>query len=187
MSRETSLPAWARMGRRGWGYRGGERPPFAIAPGPGQESVWDYPRPPRLVLDPRRVDVRCGETVVASTTRAIRVLETAHPPTFYLPRHDVRMELLVRRGRGSLCEWKGEATYFDVRVGETCLESVAWSYEQPFAEAERIAGHVSFYPGRLPCFVAGERVRPQPGDFYGGWITSEVVGPFKGEAGTTGW
>jgi uncharacterized protein (DUF427 family) len=137
--------------------------------------------------DTRRVEVRCGEVVVASTTRAIRVLETAHPPTFYLPREDVRMELLERSGRESRCEWKGEATVFDVHVADTRVESAAWSYERPFADAVPIAGYVSFHPGRIPCFVDDERVRPQAGGFYGGWITGDVVGPFKGEAGTQGW
>jgi uncharacterized protein (DUF427 family) len=149
--------------------------------------VWDYPRPPRLVRDARRVEVRCGDTLVASTTRAIRVLETAHPPTFYLPREDVRMQRLEHAGRGSLCEWKGEATYFDVAVPGRRIERAAWSYENPFADADDIRGHISFYPGRIECFVDAERVRPQPGGFYGGWITREVVGPFKGEPGTGAW
>jgi uncharacterized protein (DUF427 family) len=184
---ETSLPEWARLGRVGWVHRGDRRPPFAIEPGPHQESVWDYPRPPRQVQDDRCVEVRCGAVVIARTTRAVRVLETAHPPTFYLPRDDVRMDLLVRTGRGSACEWKGEATYFDVRAEGRVLDAVAWSYERPFAEAEGIAGYISFYPGRIACFVDGERVSPQPGGFYGGWITNDVVGPFKGEASTRDW
>lgn len=182
-----ALPSWARLGREGWSYRGQTRPPFAIEPGPGQESVWDYPRPPRLEPDGRRVEVRWHDQVIASTVRAVRVLETAHPPTFYLPREDVRMELLERSGGGSHCEWKGAATYYDVWIGDERLASVAWSYERPFADAEILRGHLSFYPGRIVCTVDGERVRPQPGGFYGGWITSDVVGPFKGESGTGGW
>jgi uncharacterized protein (DUF427 family) len=184
--RET-LPSWARMGREGWSYRGQKRPPFAIAPGPGQESVWDYPRPPRIEVDRRRIEVRCQDALIASTTRAVRVLETAHPPTFYIPREDVRMALLERSSDASHCEWKGAATYYDVRVGDERIAAVAWSYEQPFADAERLRGHLSFYPGRIACTVDGERVQPQPGGFYGGWVTSDVVGPFKGEPGTGDW
>lgn len=181
------LPRWAEIGRRGWTNTGARRPPFAEEPGEGQESVWDYPRPPRLVGDDRRVVVKLDGVVIADTTRAARVLETSHPPTFYLPPDDVVMAHLERVGGGSRCEWKGEATYYDVVVGDRRLERVAWSYDSPFGEFESIARYVSFYPSRLACWVGDERVRPQPGGFYGGWITSELVGPFKGDAGTTGW
>ncbi|MEM1028965.1 MAG: DUF427 domain-containing protein [Myxococcota bacterium] len=171
----------------GWTHTGQRRPDFAEAPGPGQESVWDYPRPPRLVGDDRRVVVRCGDTVIADTSAAARVLETSHPPTFYLPREDVRMEFLEAVGRGSRCEWKGEATYFDVVVPGTRHGRAAWSYPEPFGEFEPVAGHICFYAVDLDCRVDGVRVRPQPGGFYGGWITPELVGPFKGESGTSGW
>jgi len=170
-----------------WRHRGQERPPFAIVPGAGQESVWDYPRPPVLVADPRLVEVRLGELEIASTRRALRVLETASPPTFYLPRADVRMELLVPTPRHSLCEWKGQASYFDVGSGRDAIPAAAWSYEDPTAAFAAIRGHIAFYPGRVACYVAGERVRAQAGGFYGGWITGEIVGPFKGEPGTGGW
>jgi uncharacterized protein (DUF427 family) len=171
----------------GWRHAGAHRPPFAVAPGPGQESVWDYPRPPRLALDDREVVVRHGDLVVAATTRAIRVLETASPPTFYLPWADVAPGLLEAATGASRCEWKGEARYWSLVAGGQRLDRVAWSYPAPRAGFAALREHVAFYASRLDCFVAGERVRPQPGAFYGGWITAEVVGPFKGDPGTTGW
>jgi uncharacterized protein (DUF427 family) len=181
------LPAWARAARTGWTWTGHHRPPFAIVPGPGQESVWDYPRPPRLVADGREVVVQRGDVIIARTTAAIRLLETSHPPTFYLPRADVALEYLERRLDPSLCEWKGACTYYDVVVDDRRLGRAAWSYERPFCDAASIAGYIAFYADPLVCFVGGERVRPQAGGFYGGWITSELVGPFKGDEATRGW
>ncbi|MCA9620984.1 MAG: DUF427 domain-containing protein, partial [Myxococcales bacterium] len=163
------LPSWAELGRQGWAHRGQTRPPFAQPPGPGQESVWDYPRPPRIVSDPREVVVRVGEVEIARTRRALRVLETSHPPTFYLPRADVAMPHLAAAGRGSRCEWKGEASYYDVVVAGERRPRAAWSYEQPFDDAVALAGHLAFYASLVEATVAGERVRPQPGGFYGGW------------------
>ncbi|MGB0621267.1 MAG: DUF427 domain-containing protein [Myxococcota bacterium] len=169
--------------REKWDYRGQRRPDFAEAPGLGQESVWDYPRPPRIIADPRRVEVRFGTRVIAATTRAVRVLETASPPTFYVPPEDVDIAALVPSGRRSLCEWKGEAVDFDLVDGPG---SVAWCYPRVFPEFAGIAGWFAFYPSRLECFVADERARPQPGGYYGGWLTEEIVGPVKGEPGITG-
>lgn len=171
----------------GWSHVGRQRPPFAVAPGPGQESVWDYPRPPRLAIDQREVVVRRGDVVVAATHRAIRVLETASPPTFYLPWADVTPGMLESAPGTSWCEWKGEARYWSLVTTGGRRERVGWSYPAPSPGFAAIREHVAFYASRLECFVAGERVRPQPGGFYGGWITSEVVGPFKGELGTSGW
>lgn len=171
----------------GWTHSGRTRPPFAQMPAEGQESVWDYPRPPILVADARHVQVRLGEVVLAGTRRASRVLETASPPTFYLPPDDVRMDLLVPSAGTSWCEWKGRARYWSVRDGDDLIRDVAWSYPDPRPAFEAIRGHLSFYPGRVACYVDDERVRPQPGGFYGGWITSEIVGPVKGDAGTSGW
>lgn len=153
-----------------------------------RESVWDYPRPPRVERDDRRVRVVLGEVVVADTTRALRVLETSHPPTFYIPREDVRGDHLVpARGR-TWCEWKGHAAYEDVVVGDRVAARAAWHYPDPVPAYAELAGHVAFYPGRVDaCFVGGERVRAQEGDLYGGWITAEVEGPFKGAPGTRGW
>lgn len=170
-----------------WTNRGQARPPFAHEPAPDQESVWDYPRPPAVVPDARLVEVRVGKLEIASSRRVIRILETASPPTFYIPRDDVDMEHLYPAAGGSMCEWKGMASYFDVGRRLRKVSRAAWSYEQPFEEMQAIAGHVSFYPGRVECFVDGERVRPQDGGFYGGWVTDEIVGPWKGSAGTGGW
>ncbi|MBT8488307.1 MAG: DUF427 domain-containing protein [Gemmatimonadetes bacterium] len=182
------LPSWARSGRAGWRWTGGARPTFAKTPGPGQESVWDYPRPPAIVSDPRRVVVRLGETTIAETTRAVRVLETASAPTFYVPRSDVRMAHLERASRTSHCEWKGSATYWTVRTPDgEAVERGAWSYEDPFDDFSELAGYLSFYPSSFECLVGGERAQPQGGGFYGGWVTSEVVGPMKGDPGTGGW
>lgn len=149
--------------------------------------MWDYPRPPRLAVDEREVVVKCGQLVVATTRRAIRVLETASPPTFYLPWTDVVPGLLEAAAGTSWCEWKGEARYWTLAGAGRRLERVAWSYPAPRSGFAAIREHVAFYASRLDCFVAGEPVRPQPGAFYGGWITAEVVGPFKGEPGTSGW
>lgn len=157
-------------------------------PAPGQESVWDYPRPPRLEPSTRRVRVVVEGVAVADTTRAIRVLETSHPPGWYLPPGDVRLDLLERAGGTSVCEYKGLATYRTLRVGDRLIRDAAWVYERPAAGFEAITDHLAFYAGRVDaCFVDDERVTPQPGGFYGGWITRDVVGPFKGGPGTLGW
>jgi len=152
------------------------------------ESVWDYPRPPALVPCERRVRVEIGGVVLADTTQALRVLETSHPPTLYLPPGDVRLDLLHKTGRGSFCEWKGRATYFDVVAGDRAERAAAWTYRSPVARYAALRDHVSLYPGRMDaCYIGEERVQAQPGDFYGGWITSDLTGPFKGAPGTLGW
>jgi uncharacterized protein (DUF427 family) len=168
-----------------WKYTGQQRPPWAEVPGPGQESVWDYPRPPVLVESDACVEVYAAGQAIARSRRVLRVLETASPPTYYLPADDLQWSQLLPAAGSSFCEWKGIASYF-------CLASapgtvVAWRYEKPSARFAAIEGHVSFYPARVECYVDGERVTPQPGSFYGGWITSNVVGPFKGEPGTGHW
>jgi uncharacterized protein (DUF427 family) len=176
--------------------RSRNRPPGAVEPGPGQESVWDYPRPPRLEPAPERVRIVVDGVVLADTTRAYRVLETSHPPALYVPEADVRMDLLVASPRSSVCEFKGRATYVHLGLppgaGTSGLarhvEDVAWRYETPAPGFEPIRGHLAFYPGRVDeAWIGDERVVPQAGDFYGGWITSRVVGPFKGGPGTFGW
>jgi uncharacterized protein (DUF427 family) len=155
-----------------------------IEPGPGQESVWDYPRPPRLERSTRHVRVMTsGDVVVADSRAAWRVLETSHPPVFYVPRADVADGVLTPTGRTSYCEFKGLAAYWTVLD----LPDAAWSYPDPSPGYGPMAGAVAFYPSRLTCTVDGEAVRPQAGGFYGGWITEDVVGPFKGEPGTLGW
>jgi uncharacterized protein (DUF427 family) len=156
--------------------------------GPGQESVWDYPRPPSADVTACEVVVQAGGRVIATTTRAIRVCETSHPPVYYIPRDDIAEGVLERADGSSECEWKGSATYWDVVVDGRRLPQAGWSYESPTAGYEHLRGAVAFYPGRVDrALVDDEPVRPQPGDFYGGWITDEVVGPFKGEPGTWAW
>jgi uncharacterized protein (DUF427 family) len=182
-----SAPDDARKARVLWRHRGDARPSFAAAPGPGQESVWDYPRPPVIVPDERRIRVVAGGVVLADTRRSLRVLETASPPTFYLPPADIRTDLLVPIEKGTFCEWKGRARYFSVRLANRLIDAAAWSYPEPFAEFEPIRGFTAFYPNAVDCWVDEERALPQPGRYYGGWVTSEIVGPFKGEPGTVAW
>lgn len=156
--------------------------------GPGQESVWDYPRPPGIEPTDRRVRVVVGGVTVADTTHALRVLETASPPTFYIPPADVRLDLLVPESGHTVCEWKGEATYWSIRIDTHTWRSAAWSYPDPKATFESIRDHLAFYAGRVDeAWVDEELVVPQAGDFYGGWVTSGIVGPFKGEPGTLDW
>ena len=153
------------------------------------ESVWDYPRPPRIEPSARRVRVVHDGVVVADSTRALRVLETSHPPGFYIPREDVVAERLdLSTARATVCEWKGAATYFDVVTPGGRVDRAAWTYSTPRPGFEEIRDAVAFYAQAVDeCWVDDERVIPQEGSFYGGWITSDVVGPFKGAAGTTGW
>lgn len=161
-----------------------------IEPGPGEESVWDYPRPPVLRPTDRPVRVETADgRLVAATTAAVQVLETSHPPGWYLPRGDVDMTLLRRSAaRSTVCEWKGRATYWDLDVDGVVVPQVGWSYEDPTPRFAAIAGHLTFYPERVGrCLVDGAAVQPQPGDFYGGWVTPELVGPFKGSPGTQFW
>ena len=149
------------------------------------ESVWDYPRPPAVEPSAARVVVELDGEVLADTRRRLRVLETSHPPVYYIPAADVRSERLRASARRSTwCEFKGAARYYD--AGDRA--AVAWSYPSPSPGYEAIAGHLAFYPGRVDrATVDGEQVVAQPGDFYGGWITSAVTGPFKGGPGTMGW
>lgn len=169
-----------------WKYKGEKKPEFAAVPGPGQESVWDYPRPPQWVPDGRRVEVYSGDRLIASSENAVRVLETASPPTFYIPPEDVHWNLLKPAPSTSVCEWKGTARYWTLSSHpETGV--VGWSYPDPTPAFARIRDYISFYPAALACYVSGERVRPQPGRFYGGWVTNEITGPYKGESGTENW
>ena len=168
-----------------WQYYGQERPNFAITPKLNQESVWDYPRPPRINVETRHVVVwsQSGD-LVAKTSNAKRLCETASPPQVYIPVNDVALSLLEITPGSSFCEWKGRARYWALSGGG---QAVGWDYPDVDAAYGLLAGHISFYPGRLKCTVAGEAVIPQPGEFYGGWITSELVGPYKGEPGTGHW
>lgn len=173
--------------RAQWRWRGTDRPPFAVIPSHGQISVWDFPRPPELVRELREVVVLWGDLEVARTRAAWAVRETAHPPTFYLPFADVQRSLLRPVGAGSFCEWKGPAQYWDLVDGAHCLAQVAWSYPQPLAGAEPLAECLAFYAHDLTCTVGGAKVIAQSGGFYGGWITPELTGPFKGDPGSNGW
>ena len=152
------------------------------------ESVWDYPRPPIVEPDGRLVEVVFDGRLIASTTDAVRVLETSHPPVYYIPLADIASGALRAADGSTFCEFKGVAAYYDV-VGENDVAPrAAWHYPQPSAGFEQLTDHVAFYPSRMDqCRVGGEVVRAKAGDFYGGWITSEITGPFKGGPGTTGW
>jgi len=159
-----------------------------VQPGPGQESVWDYPRPPRLEESPRRIRVVFNGVTIADTTRAWRVLETSHPPVYYIPPEDIRMDYFTLTSRSTYCEFKGAARYYTIAVGDRTAENVAWSYPNPSPGYESLRDYIALYPGRMDaCYVDEEQAQAQPGDFYGGWITSNIVGPFKGEPGTLGW
>lgn len=162
--------------------------PKAITPGPGQESVWDYPRPPRLERVHKRIQIVLGGVTIADTDGAYRVLETSHPPTYYLPPDELLMTHLQRTPGGSFCEWKGQAIYYDVVANGQRAPRTAWAYPNPSARFADIKHYVAMYAGPMDaCYVAGERVTPQPGGFYGGWITQDIVGPFKGGPGSMGW
>jgi uncharacterized protein (DUF427 family) len=159
-----------------------------IEPGPGQESVWDYPRPPRLEDSERRIKVVFGGVTLAYTTHARRVLETSHPPVYYVPLEDTRTEHLRLSDGVSFCEWKGRAHYYDVVTAERSETRAAWYYPEPVPAYGDLKDYVAFYPSKMDaCWVDGEKVEAQEGDFYGGWITAGIIGPFKGGPGTRGW
>ncbi len=157
-------------------------------PGSGEESVWDYPRPPALRRCGERVRIELGGKTLADTRAALCVLETSHPPSYYLPPEDIEMAWLQQVPGGSFCEWKGQASYFDVIIDGSVHPRAAWTYRAPTLSFTELADHVAFYAHMMDaCYVGAEKVIPQPGNFYGGWITSNLVGPFKGEPGTAGW
>ncbi len=153
-----------------------------------QESVWDYPRPPRIELCDKLIRVVFNGVTLAETKGVLRVLETSHPPVYYIPREAIRMKYLLPSSRQTVCEYKGAANYWAIKVGDKLSLNAAWGYEQPYPGYEAIARHLAFYASRVDaCYVGDERATPQPGEFYGGWITSNIVGPFKGAPGTQGW
>ncbi len=159
-----------------------------IEPGPGQESVWDYPRPPRLEELTKHVQIVFNGVTIADTHRPFRVLETSHPPVYYISPEDIEMQYLHKTSRGSWCEWKGQAGYYTVTVESKEVINAAWFYPNPNQVFAAIKDYVAFYPSKMDvCYVDGELVESQPGDFYGGWITKDIVGPFKGGIGTWGW
>ena len=157
-------------------------------PGPGQESVWDYPRPPVVVTGTEHVVIELGGVIIAETRAPLRLLETSHPPTYYLPRGAWREDALRPAEGSSVCEWKGVAAYLTVVSGDLIETAAAWTYPSPLPAFEVLRDHVAVYPGRMTrCTVDGEVAHAQQGGFYGGWITSRVVGPFKGGPGSWGW
>jgi uncharacterized protein (DUF427 family) len=168
-----------------WNYSGKTRPDFAEAPAPGQESVWDYPRPPALVDYDRHVVVKAHDTVIADSARCKRVLETASPPTIYIPPDDIDFDRLSPSPGSSFCEWKGAARYW--ALAGSSGPAVGWSYPNPTPAFITIADWLCFYPGRVECYIDRERVRPQEGGFYGGWVTDSIAGPWKGMPGTSHW
>jgi uncharacterized protein (DUF427 family) len=160
----------------------------AMGEDPLSESVWDYPRPPALQPCGRRVRIELGGVTVADSTAALRVLETSHPPTIYVPPADIAPGCIVPGAGRSFCEWKGIADYLDVVAGGRREAGAAWTYRDPAREYAALRDHVAFYPGRMDaCRLDEELVRSQPGDFYGGWVTAALRGPFKGGPGTSGW
>ncbi len=162
--------------------------PKRTIPAPGQESVWDYPRPPRVEPTSKHVTIVFNGVTIADTHNALRVLETSHPPVYYIPPQDIRTEYFKPTRRRTFCEFKGSAHYYNILVGNKDAENAAWYYPDPAPSYAALKNYVAFYPGWMDaCYVDGEQVIAQPGDFYGGWITHEIVGPFKGDPGTQGW
>ncbi|OLP20189.1 hypothetical protein BST81_01795 [Leptolyngbya sp. 'hensonii'] len=163
--------------------------PQRIEPGPGQESVWDYPRPPRLESTSKHIQIIFNQVIIADTHSAMRVLETSHPPVYYLPLENIHQEYLIPVAQASsFCEWKGRAGYYTVKVGDRQAPNAAWYYSDPTPPFRPIQNYVAFYAHLMDiCTVEGETVQPQPGNFYGGWITKDIVGPFKGGPGSWGW
>ena len=150
--------------------------------------MWDYPRPPRVEASPETVEITLGGEVIARSTRTLRVLETSHPPTYYLPVADFAPGVLRPVTGSTYCEWKGHAAYVDLVTERRTAPRAGWTYPTPTAGFEVLTDHVALMPGLVDgCTVDGEQVRPQSGGFYGGWITDRVVGPFKGEPGSHGW
>ena len=171
--------------------------PQRIEPQPGQESVWDYPRPPRLersrslgeAQSPQRIKIVFNGVTIADSSNTYRVLETSHPPVYYIPPEDIKTEYLKpANSQRSFCEWKGFANYYDLVVKDRQVANAAWYYAQPNIDFAQIKNYVAFYPSKMDaCYVDEEQVQAQAGDFYGGWITKNIVGPFKGEIGSWGW
>ena len=184
--KKTAIPDWLLKSREVWQHRGQQRPAFAEPTAAGQISVWDFPRPPALKAVTQKLEVYDKEDLIAKTTKGFAMLETASPPTYYIPIADVDTSLLALvQNKSSICEWKGKAQYWTLRKNPH--EYVAWSYKNPFAPYEALKDHLAFYPQQLSCFVDGEKVSPQPGNFYAGWITKNLAGPFKGSPGTAHW
>ncbi|MFD2587879.1 DUF427 domain-containing protein [Croceitalea marina] len=181
-----NIPSWLFEARNKWQFTGTKRPDFAEEPKKNQVSVWDFPRPPALVQVQEEVRVFAGETCIVKSKNALAVCETASPPTYYIPPEEVHLELLVPiPKKKSLCEWKGTAKYWALKTSPN--KGIGWSYKNPFSPFEALKDYIAFYPQTLDCFIGDEKVRPQPGTFYAGWITDHLAGPFKGDPGTGHW
>ncbi len=153
-----------------------------------QENVWDFPRPAICEVFAGSLEVEVSGHVLAKTGNGFRSLETSHPPSYYIPPKDISMEFLSTNQRVTLCEWKGQASYFDLKLGDKIITDVAWTYTNPTPDFKKIKGYLSFYASKVDtCYVNGEKVLAQEGGCYGGWITNNLVGPFKGAKGTAGW
>ncbi len=170
-----------------WRYNGERRPDFARVPQAGQESVWDYPRPPRIETVTRQVRVQYAGRLVAESTRCLRVCETASAPAYYLPNEDIVQRLVLEPGSSTVCEWKGLAVHWTVLVATEAVRRAAWSYPRPSGDYGALRDYTAFYPALIECFVDGVAALPQPGGYYGGWVTPEITGPVKGEPGTEDW
>ena len=170
-----------------WRYNGSKRPDFAELPKKGQESVWDYPRPPSMRSVEVMVEVKYADSLLAQSDEALCVSETASPPVFYIPFAHVVFDLLRETPGRSFCEWKGEASYWKIIDNREMIEPVAWSYKAPAKPYEKLKNSLAFYPGRVDCYIDREKVTSQPGGFYGGWVTSKICGPIKGQPGTESW
>lgn len=187
---KSALLAQVRPHRAAWDQE--FRPKNVEPAGPGEQSVWDYPRPPVLLPPPATIRVMLGQQVIAESAAALELCETASAPVPYLPPQDVRTDFLVANGGASVCEWKGAALSYDLVMPDgRRIADAAWCYPDPFDDLPEgyaeIAGWFAFYPSKLDCFVGQEQARPQPGGFYGGWVTERIKGPIKGGSGSQGW
>lgn len=177
---------WLQEARENWSNIGNKRPRFAIEPKKWQRSVWDFPRPPIIEKISKPVLVNYQGKGIADSSDTLAVLETASPPTYYIPKYDIEMNALVKiPGKSSMCEWKGKAIYWALKT--MIGQPVAWSYPNLFTEFEELKDHIAFYPQHLECYIDGKRVEAQASEFYAGWITPDLTGPFKGETGTEHW
>lgn len=184
----SKVPSFIQMARDKWFAPGRPPAPAREPVGPGEESVWDYPRPPRVEPVPVRVRIEFGGRTVADTTAAFRVLETSHPPNYYFPPNDVDASVLRVEDGSSICEWKGPAKYWSVVVGDNVAQRSGWSYPDPFEEFAMLRDYLCFYCAPFDaCWVGEHRATPQPGGFYGGWVTPNIKGPIKGGPGSSGW
>lgn len=159
-----------------------------IEPKPGEESVWAYPRPPKIEDCIKLIKIIFNNVIIAETNHAKRVLETSHPPVYYIPPEDIKMNYLTPAENHSFCEWKGEANYYHLTVADKTVRYACWYYPAPIPKLAELKNYMAFYAGKMDaCYIDDELVTPQPGKFYGGWITKNIVGPFKGEEGSEGW